>query len=328
MTTPPLGLAGGTIVLLVVAWLCFAIIRHRQSTEQHAKAPALQTATAIAIAYSTFYYPAIVNTILSVFTCMPLDRPGTTYEGLQSIASSSRGWWKQDYDMQCFTGSHLVFSLAYGLPFLLLFAVGVPVFITYFLWRHRNKGMLIDADFQAKFGYMYADFRGSCWFWFCVRFWLLLALSAAIQGLSYYGPLRQLITVALCLSLVLLLQLGFKPYQSQLVNTVYAAMLYSVLVTVYLSFAYATPTFNNHQGTMWAVILLNAGVVAMQLAIIAAGLAGMRAAVTGATNAVVYNAVTSMKSAVIVGSLNAYSKLVHSHRSGSGPSAGGGNSAA
>jgi hypothetical protein len=323
------GGAGGTIALLVVAWLCFAIIRHRRrSTAQRAKGISLQTAAAIAIAYSTFYYPSIVNTILSVFTCMPLDRPGTTYEGLPSIASSRHGWWKQDYDMRCFTGPHLVFSLAYALPFLLLFAVGVPVFITHFLWRHRSKGMLSDNKFQAKFGYMYTDYRDSCWFWFCVRFWLLLALSAAIQGLSYYGPLRQLITVGLCLSLVLLLQLGFKPYQSQLVNSVYAAMLYSVVVTVYLSFAYATPSFTTHPGTMWVVVSVNAAVVAMQLAIIAAGLIGMRSAVAGATKAVLYSAVTTMKSAVVVGSLNAYSKLVHSHRSGSRPSASAGDSSA
>jgi hypothetical protein len=316
------------MMLPLVAWLCFAIVRRRSNTQLPPKAVLLQTATAIAIAYSTFYYPSIVNTVLSIFTCMPLDSPDAIYAGLPSIASSSRGWWKQDYNMQCFTGPHLVFSLAYGLPFLLLFAVGVPLFITYFLWRHRSKGMLTDAAFHAKFGYMYADFRGNCWFWFCVRFWLLLALSAAVQGLSYYGPLRQLITVALCLSLVLLLHTSFKPYQSQLVNSVYAAMLYSVLITVYLSFAYATPSFTNHQGTMWVVIFLNAGLVAMQLAIIAAGLVGMRTAVVGKTNAVLYNALTSMKTAVIVGSLSAYSGLLNGHRSGDGPLASAGDSAA
>jgi hypothetical protein len=314
--------AGGTMMLLVVGWLIVALTRQSSSTQQPAKVAPLQTATAVAIAHSTFNYPLIVNTILSIFTCMPLDRPGTTYEGLPSIAGSHHGWWKQDYNMRCFTGPHLVLSLAYGLLFLVLFAVGVPVFLTQFLWRHRSRGMLTNTDFQAKFGYMYTDFRGSCWFWFCVRFWLLLTLSAAMQGLSYYGPARQLVTVELCLSLVLLLHLGFKPYQSRLVNSVYATMLYSVLVTVFLSSAYAMPALTVQQGTMWMVIVLNAGLVATQLAIIAAGLVGMRAAVVGATNVYLYNAVTSVKSAVIIGTLSAYSTIVHSHHSGGEPQAG------
>jgi hypothetical protein len=308
------------MALVVVAWLCFVIFRFGSTT--HAKAIPRHTATTIVIAYSTFYYPSIVNTILSIFTCMPLDRPGTSYGGLPSSASSRHGWWKQDYDMQSFTGSHLVFSLAYGLPLLLLFGVGVPTAITHFLWQHRRQGMLTDADFQAKFGYMYTDFWGRCWFWFGVRFWLLLALSAAIQGLSYSGAFWQLITVGLCLSLFRLLQLVFKPYQSKLVNSVYAAMLYSVIGTVYISFSYATPSATVPQGTMWVVIALNAAVVAMQLAIIAAGLVGMRAAVVDATSAVLHNAVTTMTSAVVVGTLSAYTSVVRSHRNGSRPLAG------
>ena len=191
--------AAGTLVALLLAWVAIATIRGRRQAQKLST-----TATVIAFSSATFYYPAVVNSIMSVFTCMQLDPPTSTFQG---NAGSHRGWWKQDYDVKCFTGSHMAFAMAYGVPFVLLFAVGAPLFITHFLWRHHSKGMLTDANFQAKFGYMYTDFRKGCWFWFCMRFWLLLALSAAIQGLSYYGAMRQLITVAICLSLILLLHL-------------------------------------------------------------------------------------------------------------------------
>jgi hypothetical protein len=256
-----------------------------------------QTATIIAFSSATFYYPAIVNSIMSIFTCMQLDRASAAFDGLPSIAASRRGWWKQDYNMKCFTGGHMVFAMAYGLPFLVLFAIGVPLFITRFLWSHRIKGMLSDADFQAKFGYMYTDFREGCWFWFCMRFWLLLALSAAIQGLSYYGALRQLITVALCLSLFVLLQLGFKPYEAALINYVYTMMLYSVLVTVFLAFVYAAPSAaSSHRGTMWAVMVINGAVIAVQLVVIALGLLGQRERLMETAKAAMTTASEGLKS--------------------------------
>jgi hypothetical protein len=261
-------------VALLLVWTSIVAIRGRK----HARK---LSSTAIVIAFSsaTFYYPAIVNSIMSIFTCMPLDPATASFQG---SAASHHGWWKQDYDSKCFTGGHMVFAVAYGLPFVLLFAVGAPLFITHFLWRHHTKGMLNNSDFQAKFGYMYTDFREGCWFWFCMRFWLLLALSAAIQGLSYYGALRQLITVALCLSLILLLHLACKPYESTLVNSVQMGALYSVLVTVFLAFAYATPsTYAPHRGTMYTIMVLNGAVIFTQLVVIAFGLVGLRKVVAG-----------------------------------------------
>jgi hypothetical protein len=276
--TSPYSVAGGTLLLLLLAWSAFTGFRSAPRGQNLSASVLLkQTATVIAFSSATFYYPAIVNSIMAIFTCMQLDRPSTTFAGLSSIAASHRGWWKQDYDMKCFTGGHMVFAMVYGLPFLLLFAIGVPLFITHFLWSYRSRGMLTDSNFQHNFGYMYTDFREGCWFWFCMRFWLLLALSAAIQCLTYWGALRQLITVGLCLSVFLLLQLGFKPYESGLVNNVYTVMLYTVLVTVFLAYVYATPsTVSSHRGTMWAVMVINSVAIAVQLGVILLGLLALR----------------------------------------------------
>ncbi len=62
--------------------------------------------------------------------------------------------------MQCFQGTHLTFSLALGLPALLLLVLGYPVGQWLLLsWQSRVGGLRAETQFWANYGMLYEDFR-------------------------------------------------------------------------------------------------------------------------------------------------------------------------
>lgn len=45
-------------------------------------------------------------------------------------------FWSQDYSQRCYSGRHLALALGYGLPWLTLFCIGVPVITALLLYRY------------------------------------------------------------------------------------------------------------------------------------------------------------------------------------------------
>ena len=59
-------------------------------------------------------------------------------------------WLRADLREACFIGSHLRWSVAVGLPALLVWAVGLPAGAATLLWKRR--GMLADLEIKEHYG--------------------------------------------------------------------------------------------------------------------------------------------------------------------------------
>ncbi len=62
---------------------------------------------------------------------------------------------QSDFNIKCYAGYHHVLVLALGIPGLLLFSVGVPVFSAWFIWRHRSR--LHQKGFIRAYSFIYGD---------------------------------------------------------------------------------------------------------------------------------------------------------------------------
>jgi len=70
-------------------------------------------------------HPSITRYAMSLFYCIELD-PGEY-------------WLYHDLQVRCWQGPHLVWSLAVGVPVLIVWVIGAPTLGVVFLYRNRHN---------------------------------------------------------------------------------------------------------------------------------------------------------------------------------------------
>ena len=48
-------------------------------------------------------------------------------------------YWASDYSLQCYEGWHKYLVLFIGIPGVILFSIGVPVFSAWFIWHNKRR---------------------------------------------------------------------------------------------------------------------------------------------------------------------------------------------
>ena len=108
------------------------------------------------------FLPTWVNTALSLFTCVTLDKPVAAPYQAEAVGS----WWVEDMSQLCYSrsGYHRGWALGLGIPLTLLFCVALPAGVFVFMWYSRKQGKLQDMQFQKHYGFMYRLWRDEwCW---------------------------------------------------------------------------------------------------------------------------------------------------------------------
>ena len=70
-------------------------------------------------------HPAVSAKTLQLFTCMTLD--------------DGKAYLRDDLDLECWTGTHLTWVLAVGLPSLVVWVIGIPISGMFLLYRAKKK---------------------------------------------------------------------------------------------------------------------------------------------------------------------------------------------
>ena len=107
----------------------------------------------VAMCVVFMFLPTWVNTALSLFTCIPLDK--SVEPPFQAAAVGS--WWVEDMSQLCYSrsGYHRRWALGLGIPLTLLFCVALPAGVFMFMWFSRKQGKLQNMQFQKHYGFMY-----------------------------------------------------------------------------------------------------------------------------------------------------------------------------
>lgn len=85
----------------------------------------------------TFFYPTLMEIVLSVFICNRVDSASGDYAQFRR-ATAEYGYWYLDMYTPCFEGKHLWLTLTVGVLGSLLICIGLPMLI-WLLMRHANK---------------------------------------------------------------------------------------------------------------------------------------------------------------------------------------------
>ncbi|KAG2432767.1 hypothetical protein HYH02_012899 [Chlamydomonas schloesseri] len=217
--------------LALVVWcLLFTRLRLRKKGTSETWASYLRPRIIITTIAVIFYvYPDITNALLSMFSCPPLDPPTGRY----SEFMEARGkYWASDYDLRCYAQPHLWLVAAVGIPGVVLFAVGAPIFS--WLWLSRHRGLLYTSrDFGVSYGFMYEDYNRASYFWDSVIMFRKLAVVTVIVFLQPQSANLQVLCALGVIITAMLLQITMKPYKNEKMNKLERLSLYATMAMLY-----------------------------------------------------------------------------------------------
>uniref|UniRef100_A0A383W5C9 Right handed beta helix domain-containing protein n=1 Tax=Tetradesmus obliquus TaxID=3088 RepID=A0A383W5C9_TETOB len=164
----------------------------------------------IVIVTLVFFYPSLIRVALSMFACYPIDTPGGLYPQY-AVARARHGFWQFDMQQACWEGWHRAWALGLGLPFTLVFCVGVPVGIVVLLWGHRAN--LDEVGFRKYCGVLYRLYRKRCYGWEAVvAVQLVLLVLVSVFGPNI-GVWHQTLLLNFLFGCFLVLLMMFRPYK-------------------------------------------------------------------------------------------------------------------
>lgn len=102
-------------------------------------------------------HPMLTRWAISLFTCRTL---GVTADGTE------HAFLVKDLSFQCYTPKHQLWMYALGVPYLLFYAIGIPLAAFLVLFHVRDK--LDEKETQAVLGFLYSGFKKQYFYYECV----------------------------------------------------------------------------------------------------------------------------------------------------------------
>ncbi|GMH32199.1 hypothetical protein BSKO_00033 [Bryopsis sp. KO-2023] len=207
-----------------------------------------------------FTYPGITDILLSFFSCPQLDDGRVANPYFANTRSSGR-FWSEDYDMKCYEGSHLFLVLAIGLPGIVLFSLGVPLWSALFLRRHKEK--LHDEAFLGSYGFLYEEYEDEFYYWESFIMLRKFLVVTVLVFLSSIGLELQLLAALGVVILAMVLQVIYNPYELWQMDILERLSLYATAFTLYIAMFYMINNISYTVKILLSLVLLFANVAVL-----------------------------------------------------------------
>jgi hypothetical protein len=164
---------------ILVVVLCLDLIMH--VVRPRTIAGAGQGFASVVMCIAFMFMPVWVGTVLSMFTCIPLDNPTTTPYQAAAVGK----FWLEDMSQACYSSSsyHKWWALGLGIPLTFFFCVAMPAGVFCFMWYSCKQGKLGNKQFRKQYGFMYRLWREEVCWWESV----VLLQTIALVIVSTFG---------------------------------------------------------------------------------------------------------------------------------------------
>ena len=158
--------------------------------------------------------PVSIQTSFELFQCINLYRE-----------DSPLYFMIQDYDIKCWEGAHLKWTLGLGIPSLLLWIVIVPAFM--FRILRKNKDRLREEKIAKKYAFLYIGYKKEKYFWeFVIMSRKILLIFGTVLGVIYSNDFELYFSVLLTI-VAYVLQVWNNPYETKQLNLLESISLLS-----------------------------------------------------------------------------------------------------
>lgn len=132
--------------------------------------------TVVVLVSAFFTFPVVLRAAFSFFGCFSVIDPTLPH----SL------WWAQDMAQPCYQGAHRVWSLALGLP-LLIVCCSAPLALGFWLWHNSTK--MGDPCFRERYSHLYRLYRAHA-YWYepiiLLQTIVLVALAVSASQIGNY----------------------------------------------------------------------------------------------------------------------------------------------
>eukprot|EP00347_Sterkiella_histriomuscorum_P000456 403375796 len=184
-----------------------------------------------------FTHPTVTRTIINIFYCLEID--------------SGQYWLQSDLSVKCWEGDHKSLSLIIGLPFLLIYVIGLPILT--FLYLYKNRKLIFTPEYKNKFKTLCSGLKPEFYYWEFVnilRKIFLVFLNVFLQTeISIFKAMLSL----LVLGIIYRLQVRLQPYEQKKINELEKLEMKTNLITFYGSLFFVNDEI---QSWMKAVIFI------------------------------------------------------------------------
>lgn len=120
----------------------------------------------------TFFYPTLMEVVLSAFVCNRVDAAKGLYPA-QLKATDKYGYWYMDMYTPCFVGHHLMLTMFVGVLGSVFICVGLPLLVWHLLRKARISP---NSRSREQLMFLSHPFHERYYYWECVRMLQLFAM--------------------------------------------------------------------------------------------------------------------------------------------------------
>lgn len=235
---------------ILFAVLLIEVVMHYMRPNKSARAGHDFASLVMCIVF--MFMPTWVNTVLSLFACVPLDTPvESPYQ-----ATAVGNYWVEDMAQVCYSrGSyHRGWALGLGIPLTFVLCVGLPAAAFCFMWISSKRGKLADPEFQKHYGFMYRLWDERVCYYESVLLLQTTALVAIATFGFVMGPYYSSLVTEAVLVVIATLLLVVKPFKCPAANTVAVVSVYVLFLTAFSALTFL-PCNNAQPGAVYSNIM-------------------------------------------------------------------------
>jgi predicted outer membrane repeat protein len=191
-------------------------------------------------------HPNIVKANFAMFSCIELE-PGEL-------------WLNDNNDIRCYGSEHSLYAVVLALPVLVIWGIGVPTFILYYLIR-KEQVKLDSLDMKLKLGFIYSGFRRSRFYWEFVILYRKIIIICCVVLISNYSVKIQALTIMAILAYFVVLQHLIQPYNHPSLNKMEMRGILCAAVTIYCELYYLTDDLGELAKIFFFIVILFVNIV-------------------------------------------------------------------
>ena len=203
--------------------------------------------------------------IVSVIVVMVLIHPTLTRRSVQLLTCDRLGtddpnlYLRRDLQIVCWQGSHLVWASTVGIPFLILYAAGIPLLSLFVMYKRKHK-LHTDKATVSKFGFLYLGYSTHTYYWEAIVMLRKVSMVMIDVVLGPSGVAVQALVSLLMMVLMFFATLHFRPFAAPHIGRLELYSLSTSFMTLWMgSFFWASK--NKTASTFISVLIVLINVV-------------------------------------------------------------------
>ena len=191
-----------------------------------------------------FIHPTLSKALFSMFSCKAID--------------NSEQWLTIDMNIPCYDSEHIFYMLAVGLPSILIWVIGLPIFCLFILYK--NKRDLDELWLRLQYGFLISGYSKRHYYWeFVITFRKIIVICCSVF-LTNSIPIQAL-TVQAVLIGFFLLQLKVRPYTLKELNSTELKGILVADITIFCGLYYLTESLSEGSSWFFFFIIIGANAV-------------------------------------------------------------------